>query len=734
MKIIFRVFLSFFFLILLLAGAGVAVWMRPAIVLTDARVHALAEKYAGNLFSKFPETLHLDLTPYTFSGKRVHLEASAFCLKDPEACFKTASIDFAFKWVGLTQVKIHEIGPITILNESFTYTVIHNTPTVAPTPAPSSSSIFNHVHIPPDVAVKNVSLDFPNVVIKNGKEIIHGEFNLNGKATRDVTLSAKVTSNERLEGNLQMHTSFVLDQENPFDAKVHLHAGGMVDGNLNGKVEWSKLEGDILGELKLRKFTPWLNTVYVKNLHLARANSQTHLSADVDTKLEQTMGFGNVHSVLPKASFNLDIHGKIDAVSDKDGNRYEIDLGPTEDKGIYLQSKAAGVFPFPKGEEYKFGLNHFYFKFNIPKFETLVKSLRKTNFAIPAPFSALKGNAFIEIGNADGDLEGDTLPAKIVTRLNSAEQTIETESKGTITLAPKPKKLKIIGESKIEAVRFTMPDVKVLEPAPLIKNDPRLVSTQAQTKSVKKKKVAGEEKESASSIDLQWKVTTSPSGIKIYHPVLKPYAPIEVNWMIGDPAHGSISLNPFEIEYLNRVAKVDKLRFYENAGDPKFHYEGKISVQKTEYTVFIEIIQDGDSPRVVLSSEPPLGDSDIISVLLFNQTAAELDSDQTNSVASTQSAVANRALGLFSVLALSSTPVEAVNFNPTTGVYSARVKLANGLTATVGTDWDKTQEVALRKRLGKNFVLTAILETDIDPITNSSTETRETLIEWFRRF
>jgi hypothetical protein len=733
-KIIFRIFVSIFGLAVLIAGTVVAVWLKPELILTDARVHTLAKKYGESFFSRFPETLHLTLTPYTFSGKHVHLDTSPFCLKDPDACFKAVSVDFSFKVAGFTKVKIYEIGPVSVFNESFTYKITPPTPKLEPTPTPSTSSILDHVHIPPDVAVKDIALEFPKVVIENGKEIIRGEFKLNGKETSDVTLSAKVTSNEHLEGNLEMHTSFILDHENPFDAKLHLHAGGFVDGTLNGKVEWSKLEGDIGGDLQLKKFAPWLNTVYVKNLRLSRANDQTHLTANVDTKLEQTMGFGNVHSVLPKATFNLDIHGKIDAVSDKDGNRYEVSLGPTEDRGIYLQSKASGVFPFPEGQAYKLGLDHFYFKFNIPKFQTLVQSLRNTNFAIPAPFSALTGNAFIEIGNEEGDFKNDSIPAQIITHLNSKEQTMETESKGTITLAPKPKKLKIIGESTIEDVRFTMPDIKVLEPAPLIKNDPRLVTTQAQIKAVTKTHAAGEAKNTASSIDLEWKITTHPSGIKIYHPVLKPYAPIEVNWTIGDPAHGSISLNPFEIEYLNRIAKVDKLRFFENAGDPKFHYEGKISVQKTEYLIFVEIIQDGDSPKVILSSEPPLGDSDIISVLLFNQTAAELDPDQTNSVASTQSAVANRALGLFSVLALSSTPVEAVNFNPTTGVYSARVKLANGLTATVGTDWEKTQEVALRKRLGKNFVLTAILETDIDPITNSSTETRETLIEWFRRF
>ena len=131
-----------------------------------------------------------------------------------------------------------------------------------------------------------------------------------------------------------------------------------------------------------------------------------------------------------------------------------------------------------------------------------------------------------------------------------------------------------------------------------------------------------------------------------------------------------------------------------------------------------------------MSSDPPLAESDIISVLLFNQTASELDSSDTSSVASTQSAVANRALGIFTILTLSSTPIEAVNFNPATGIYSARVKLGNGLTATVGTDWDKSQEVALRKRLGRNFVLSTVFQTD--QATNE--QSTKTLIEWFKRY
>jgi hypothetical protein len=282
----------------------------------------------------------------------------------------------------------------------------------------------------------------------------------------------------------------------------------------------------------------------------------------------------------------------------------------------------------------------------------------------------------------------------------------------------------------IESIRITLPDLKVLEPTPLVKNDPRLVSAAKEQKELKQKEKEESGIQTESPVDLVWKIKTAPSGIRIYHEILKPYAPIEANWEIGDQKNGSVELKPFEIEYLNRTAKVETLKFYQRPGDSKFRYDGRLVIVKTDYTVFVNIIQDGEKPKVVLTSDPPLEQGDIISVLLFNQTSSELDTDQTSSVASTQSAVTSRALGLFSILALSSTPVEAVNFNPATGIYSARVKLANGLTATVGTDWDKTQEVALRKRLGKNFVLSTILQSD--PETNS--ETRKTLIEWFRRF
>ena len=200
--------------------------------------------------------------------------------------------------------------------------------------------------------------------------------------------------------------------------------------------------------------------------------------------------------------------------------------------------------------------------------------------------------------------------------------------------------------------------------------------------------------------------------------------------LAGAKTSGELKLNPFEIEYLNRKAKVENLRYYLDPGTNNFKYSGRLTVHKTEFVIHIDILDIDGSPKITMLSEPPLADSDIISVLLFNQTTAELTPDETSSVSNTQAAVENRALGLFSIWALSSTPIEAVSYDPGTHVYSARVKLSNGLTATVGTDWENNQQVALRKRLGKNFVLTTSFQNDHEDNTNTTT----TLVEWFRRF
>lgn len=724
MNWLLRIFMTLILVLALAFGTLTFIWIHPEFILTDARVNSLFDQYAGSFFSKRPEQIRLVLTPYGFFGKHLRLEAKSFCWKDPDACFKSFEIELAFKLIALKKVKIEEIGPLELLGEHITYSVTHSKQDAENTT--SNSSIRNFVEIPSNLIVNDVLIDLPKILILDGKTQISGESHIRGKASDQLKITAHAKSNDGLIGSLVVGTGFSLTQENAFDANLHVKDNVSIDGRLLGTVNWQKLQGSVKGSLSVTHILPWLNTVYVKNLQLDRIDGKAHLEADVETKLDQTLASDHSKSVLPRVKLDALVHGKLNLEEDHGDTKYLIKLGPARDMGIELEALVSGKFPIPDEENYRFGIEKISATLSIPSFHEFVKKLEQTNYSVPAPFSSLQGPIHLRIGNNESTIENDTVPLNLSTELDSTQQSLKSKSTAKINFSKESKKILITGESQIHDLKFTLPDLKILEPAPLIKNDPRLVQSATPSPSPTSKRV-----EKSSVVQIEWKVRTDPEAIKIYHSILKPYAPFEVSWDLSSrDSQGSIELKPFEIEYLNRVAKVKTLRFFQNPGDTKFRYEGKLLIVKTDYTITVDIIQDGEKPKIVLASEPPLNQSDIISVLLFNQTTAELDSDQTNSVASTQSAITNRALGLFSILALSSTPVEAVNFNPSTGIYSARVKLANGLTATVGTDWDRNQEVALRKRLGKNFVLSTILESD--PETNN--ETRKTLIEWFKRF
>jgi hypothetical protein len=401
-KLIGKILLGLITVVLIVAGAVLAVWMKPELVLTDARVNSLFDQYAGSYFSKRPETLKLDFKAFGFTGKRVLVEASNFCLKEPDACFKTVKVGFAFRVLTLTKVKIEEIGPIEVLNDSFNYTVTH-TPEVAPTPSEQTSSWRDHVEVPINLLVKDIQIEFPKVTVVSGKETVTGKLSVQGKESDQLNIEASASSNQKMEGTLGLHTSLVLNQQNPFDAKLHFKQGkGSVDGALKGNVEWAKLQGKIEGELAVRKFIPWIGTLYVRNLKIDHED-KIRLSADLETRLEQELSFDHSKSVLPKVDLSTNFRGKIEATAEKNTAQYKLQLGAKE-KGLILDARAAGTYPFPKGQEYKYGIERLFLSLEIPVFQTLVKSLRLTNYAVPAPFSILKGKVALKVGQDNGEL------------------------------------------------------------------------------------------------------------------------------------------------------------------------------------------------------------------------------------------------------------------------------------------------------------------------------------------
>jgi|GEM_PF-3360213 len=723
-------------LVMVTVAAGIATaWFKPEWVLTDERQQWLFDRFAASFFTQKPEHLGLEILPNGPFGKKIKIDLSPFCLKTPESCFEKTHVEFAFRFVSWKKIRLDEIGPVEIVNHFIRIPESSKTEKSEP----SSFSIWDHLEIPPDLTVRQLRVESPQVTLP-GKTPIVGAVSIQGEDSSRLQVDASAKNAEGLQLKAQIATGFTYGEKNDFHAKLEARNGSSnsnswkIKGSLDGSVLWTHLSTDLRGGLVIQRMIPWVDTLSVKNLVIHR-DQTLKLSADLETRLEPRLNWEARVSALPKVKFKTDLTGKLNVVEKNDSYQYQVRIGPLSQKGIDLTAILEGGVPFLKGVEYRYGLQRALVKLDVPDFQNLVRHLRKTSSAIPAPFSALKGSIHLQAGNEDANLEQDTLPLQLITTLDSSEQAVKTQSNGTLVFDPHTKRIRVNGETRIELVRFTLPDLDLLTPQPALSTDSRIVSLKKLKKEEKKTVEEAEPDPSKAKFDFAWKVTTVPSGIQVNYPVFHPYAPAQVSWNIGVARNqsendGEIDLLPFDVEYLSRKAHVDHLRYYLKKDEKIFHYDGKLTIPKTDYTLTVAVYDESGKPKVEFSSEPPLSQADIISVLLFNQTTSELTPDESNSVANTQAAVTNRALGLFSIWALSSTPIEAVNFNPSTKVYSARVKLANGLTATIGTDWENTQEVALRKRIGRNWVLSTMVQTDKE----TNTESKKTLLEWFKRF
>ena len=700
------------------------IWMDPSLILTESRLSSLVEKIPGVTFDQKPAFIHLSINHLGLTGKRIKLELGKFCLKEPESCFEAGSVNFEFRLTGLTHVELMSLGPIALKNEFLKVVPTEEKQEKKKDSEKSSFDLSQHLSLSPQFKMADVSIDFPKVTLGKQTEADAISFKLEAPTQDQIQTNATYAQKSGLKAAATLVSSLPSQGLSPIQIKFEASKKWGIDGILNGNFAWKDLAIHLTGNLELKKLIPWIDTLKLKNIQLNR-DPNLSLSADVDGQLEPRLVAMNADSAMPKASFGMDVAGKLEIKQNKDRFPFTLKVGPVAQKGVVIQSSIEGEYPL--------AIHELHLSLKVDEFHQLVESLKRTNAAIPTPFNSMYGKIDLEIGSdtkKTSSNESIEIPITLSTELKSKEQEFTTHSKGSLKMSSQFKDPKLTGETELNLVRLTLAKFDPLAFNVALTRDSRILLPGAKiTPEIKTKKA-----ESPSAFDYSWKIHSEKDAIQIFYPVLVPHAPLQINWTVSNQkATGELNVLPFEIRFMNRDAKLDSFRYYLSANDPKAHYRGKLIVAKTEYTVSLEVFDEDGKPKVVLASAPPLEDSDIVSVLLFNQTSAELTPDESSSVTNTQAAIANRALGLFSLWALSSTPVEAVSYNPSTHVYSARVKLANGLTATIGTDWENAQQVELRKRLGKNFVLSTILETQTDAI-NGETDSKKALIEWFKRF
>ena len=135
------------------------------------------------------------------------------------------------------------------------------------------------------------------------------------------------------------------------------------------------------------------------------------------------------------------------------------------------------------------------------------------------------------------------------------------------------------------------------------------------------------------------------------------------------------------------------------------------------------------NPHIDLDSDPYLPRSEIISVLLYDRTSDQLVSADAETVGGFEAALADRAIGLLGLWALSTTPIRSFSYNAVTKVYSATVQLSDGLTAGVGTNWEHAAHLELRKRVSRRWVLTASWSP-----SSENEQVGKLVLQWEKRF
>ena len=357
-------------------------------------------------------------------------------------------------------------------------------------------------------------------------------------------------------------------------------------------------------------------------------------------------------------------------------------------------------------------------------FQKLKRTLEKTPYAIPAPFNVFTGEVEFQVkGMVDIAGFQGILPVTFATRLSSPEQTFNTEGKGEL----KYKYSKKADKSHL-TLDLALSDVKLMLPTVKIESPPKLLPDGRYAQDIPEiNKV-----QAPSDFTYEVKVhTTEGAPVKLYSNLARGPIPLNLDiTAVPEKTTGTVSVGDTRLEVFRRVGQVRKMIL--TLADPteKSTVNGVVGVNYSDYDIEIQVVGPVLRPRVYFTSSPPLDREQIISLLIYGRTFEDLNQDESQSVGAVSGAVTDRALALGTLYFLASTPIESLGYNPNTGEFSAKVRLAKGTSLTLGTREGKSQKVGLRQGLGGNWSLSTFVEND----SETGEQSGGGMIEWFKRY
>lgn len=358
---------------------------------------------------------------------------------------------------------------------------------------------------------------------------------------------------------------------------------------------------------------------------------------------------------------------------------------------------------------------------HIHSFQAVTKILEANKILIPTPFNVLDGEIkILSKGNAEATSQFSEIPIEVSIDLSSPQQKVQMTSQSKLSLHRSLRRADVEIAADIQAIELTLPPLDPIRGTPRVVKDARILKTPK------------EDSKSGFTLNLDFSIRTMQDGaIKLYHEYFKPYLPITLNLNSKPNAASFLRTEPFDVVYLRRKVTVNKMNLNLSQTDKDvIPVDAQLQVNQTQYRVFIDVKGNLKEPQVILSSEPDLSEDDIVSVLLYDQPRSDLGAGEAENSAGVQSAIADKAIGLFGLWAFASTPIKRFSYNPVTKVYSAAIEVSDSVTAEIGTNWEEATNLEVHKRLSRRWVLTAAWT----PATTDAKETQKLMLQWEKRF
>lgn len=377
----------------------------------------------------------------------------------------------------------------------------------------------------------------------------------------------------------------------------------------------------------------------------------------------------------------------------------------------------------------------------IPDFQRMVQLFAPTAFAVPAPLNALDGTIQIE-AQGHGGKEGFEIPIMLRTDLHSKGGLAKDRgpqhfvSRTEAVLRFQDGFTGLDSDTLLENFAIALPRLELKKP-PQFVSDSRIKTTQEK---VEQRADLQESKDEASKF--RWKLrlrTHEGQPLRIISNLAKREIPVQLNLVIDDqgPPQGLVRIDQFPLKLFNRDAEIERFDIdlkpeRREWGESKGKVKGQLKVTYADYVVRIGVSGAMERPEVELSSDPPLPEDQLYSVLVFGRPLEELEADEGASVGSTRAAVADGAVGFASLYLLASTPVESVGYDPSTGIFSAKIRLGEGTSLNVGGGGDQnTQKIGIKRRLSRHWTVSSDFSTTQ---TGTTTRSLSAFLEWVNRY